>query len=155
MGQFNRIEHLASTLSYLYDSDTKTSTFNGAPPVILAIDEATTKLFATTTREAFVGVTGTYTDFPDNSTTIIKGTNTLGVAHDVPVPFTFGATTVLFFNRECEISKSMTKVLLVEDSTLTDNTQSLSMHSLQCRSKSLACQSTLHNCRLSWRSTLT
>jgi hypothetical protein len=71
MGQFNRIEHLASTLSYLYDSDTKTSTFNGAPPVILAIDEATTKLFATTTREAFVGVTGTYTDFPDNSTTTL------------------------------------------------------------------------------------
>jgi hypothetical protein len=122
MGQFNGIEHLASTLSYLYDSDTKNSTFNGAPPVILAIDEATTKLFATTTREAFVGVTGTYTDFPDNSTSIIKGTNTLGVAHDVPVPFTFGATTVLFFNRECEISKLITKVLLVDDSTLTDNT---------------------------------
>lgn len=89
--------------------------------MILAIDEATTKLFATTTREAFVGVTGTCTDFPDNSTTIIKGTNTLGVAHDVPVPFTFGAMTVLFFNRECEISKLITEVLLVDDSTLTDN----------------------------------
>jgi hypothetical protein len=71
------------------------------------VDETTTKLFATTTREAFVGVTGTYTDFPDNSTTIIKGTNTLGVNHNVQVPFTFGATTVLFFNRACEISMSI------------------------------------------------
>jgi hypothetical protein len=68
------------------------------------VDEVTTKAFATTTREVFVGVTGTYTDFPDNSTTIIKGTNTFGVAHNVPLPVTFGATTVLFFNKACEIS---------------------------------------------------
>ena len=98
-------------------SDARNRSFNRAPPVPLAVDETTTKLFATTTREAFVGVTGTYTDFPDNSTTIIKGTNTLGVAHNVPIPFTFGATTVLFFNRECEISKSFAKVMLVDNST--------------------------------------
>jgi hypothetical protein len=98
-------------------SDARNRSFNGAPPVPLALDEAATKLFATTTREAFVGVTGTYTDFLDNSTTIIKGTNTLGVAHNVPIPFTFGATTVLFFNRECEISKSVARATLVDKST--------------------------------------
>lgn len=85
------------------------------------MDETTTKLFATTTREAFVGVTGTYMDFPDNSTTIIKATNTLGVNHNVQIPFTFGATTVLFFNRACEISKSIDKVLLIDNSAFTDN----------------------------------
>ena len=41
----------------------------------------------------------------------------MGVAYNVPIPFTFGATTVLFFNRECEVSKSFAKVMLVDNST--------------------------------------
>ena len=109
-------EHSRLTSSTFDGSDANNRSFNGAPAVPLAVDETTTKLFATTTREAFVGVTETYTDFPDNSTTIIKETNTLGVAHNVPIPFTFGATTVLFFNRECEISKSFAKLMLVDNS---------------------------------------
>lgn len=114
MGDFDRTRAFCFHTPASYDSDTRNSTFNGAPPVPLAPDETTTKLFATTSREAFVGVTGTYTDFPDNSMTIIKGTNTLGVNHNVQVPFTFGATTVLFSNGACEISKSIAVVLFID-----------------------------------------
>ncbi|KAK6438349.1 hypothetical protein LTR95_005452 [Oleoguttula sp. CCFEE 5521] len=70
---------------------------NGGPAVPVAIDAATTRDFATTSRQAFSKVTGVFDDYK-NGTTIIHTNVTLGALHAMAIPVTFYADVHLEYN---------------------------------------------------------
>ncbi|OQO00801.1 hypothetical protein B0A48_13488 [Cryoendolithus antarcticus] len=70
---------------------------NGGPAVPVAIDAATTRDFATSSRQAFSKVTGVFDDYR-NGTTIIHTNVTLGALHAIAVPVTFYADVHLEYN---------------------------------------------------------
>ncbi|KAK6429840.1 hypothetical protein LTR95_014012 [Oleoguttula sp. CCFEE 5521] len=70
---------------------------NGGPAVPVAIDAATTRDFATSSRQAFSKVTGVFDDYK-NGTTIIHTNVTLGALHAIAVPVTFYADVHLEYN---------------------------------------------------------
>lgn len=60
--------------------------------------------FGTTTRQAFFEVTGQYTDFPQNGTTLINTNVTLGVMSAISSGVTFAGQVYLDFNEACRIT---------------------------------------------------
>nr|OQO22310.1 hypothetical protein B0A51_09905 [Rachicladosporium sp. CCFEE 5018] len=70
---------------------------NGRPAVPVAVDAATTRDFATSSRQAFSKVTGVFDDYK-NGTTIVHTNVTLGALHAIAIPVTFHADVHLEYN---------------------------------------------------------